>query len=173
MPLRKKLTLIPNTRHPHDDYQWSILFVIMMPNTVGAIARAVGRNDYSLAALCISVFVCFFLLQFCLSKYLSLPKNEKSSQKFWLKLNMWFLYTAISFGFVYQFADFFPPQMTVTLYGVVTVCSSFLFYVFVIVDLVKYWKIWRNREDEHRLPESRKLYAGKLKYQSVSIYVKV
>ncbi|MFS7981002.1 hypothetical protein Hanom_Chr10g00945801 [Helianthus anomalus] len=63
-------------------------------------------------------------MQFCLSKYISLPKNEKSSRQLWQKLNMWLLYTAICFRFVYQFADFFPLQMTVTLYGVVSLCSE-------------------------------------------------
>ncbi|MFS7970741.1 hypothetical protein Hanom_Chr09g00824491 [Helianthus anomalus] len=119
MPLRKKPTLYP-IRNPHaitDDYQWTFLFIIMMPNTIGAITRSIRQNNYSLAFLCISVCVCFFLLQFCLSKYLSLPKNEKSSRKLWLKLNMWLLYTAICFGLVFQFADFFPLQMTVTLFG--------------------------------------------------------
>ncbi|KAJ0712439.1 hypothetical protein HanOQP8_Chr09g0334851 [Helianthus annuus] len=126
MPLRKKPTLYP-IRNPHaitDDYQWTFLFIIMMPNTIGAITRSIRQNNYLLAFLCISVCVCLFLLQFCLSKYLSLPKNEKSSRKLWLKLNMWLLYTAICFGLVYQFADFFPLQMTVTLYGVLLMLSS-------------------------------------------------
>ncbi|KAL8231542.1 hypothetical protein R6Q57_001320 [Mikania cordata] len=176
MPLRKKLTLIPNCTHPHEittDYQWAFLFLIMMPNIVGAIARAIRRNDYSSTLLCVSVVVCFFLLQFCLSKYLLLPKNEKSTHKFWLKFNMWFLYTAICFGFVCQLADFFPWRITETLYTVVSLCSCFLFYMFVIVDLCKYWKVWRYGDDEHRLPVNQGLDAGEFKYHSVSIWEKL
>lgn len=167
MPHRQKLTLIPDNtihRYPHEmtdkHHHWTFLFIIMIPNTFTTITRSISRNDYSSVFLCISVCVCFFLLQFCLSKYLSLPKNDTSSRKLWLKVYMWFLYTAISFGFVYQFADFFAKEMTMILYSVVSVCSLFLFYVFVIVDVVKYWKIWIRD-------------TGKLKYQSVSIWEKV
>lgn len=177
MPLSKKITLSTNNaiqRDQHDDCQWFLfLFVIMMPNTIGTITKAIRHNNYSLVFLCVSVFICFFLLQFCLTKYISLPKNEKSSLKFWLKLNMWFLYTIISYGFVYQFADFFPPNISMALYSLVLVCSSFLFYLFVIVDLVKYWKISRNGGNQHWKHENETLEAGKLNYYSVSIWEKV
>ncbi|KAK1432842.1 hypothetical protein QVD17_09744 [Tagetes erecta] len=157
---------------PHqitDNHQhWMFLFLIMMPNTAGVITRAIRQNDYSSLLLCISVCVCFFLLHFCLSKYISLPKNDTSTRKFWLKLNMWLLYTAISFGFVYQFADFFPKQIRVSLYSVVSVCSLYLFYVLVIVDVVKYWKIWIRDEDERANWTIDT--TGKLKYQTVSIW---
>ncbi|KAI3768636.1 hypothetical protein L2E82_19466 [Cichorium intybus] len=176
MPLRKKVALIPHTRiqrNPHeiaDDCHWSPFYLlIMMPNAVRRIAKAIGGNDYSLAVLCVSVCLCFLLLKFCLSRYRSLPKNEKSSQKCLLKSIMWFLYTVISFGFVHQFADFFPPETTGALYSVVFVCSSYLFYLFVIVDLVTYWKIWIHSEDETWLPEKQRLDAGKLNNYSVSI----
>ncbi|KAL7607431.1 hypothetical protein Lser_V15G20571 [Lactuca serriola] len=167
MHIRKKVTLMPHSRirrDPHkiaddnDDDRWfPFYFVIMMPNTVATIAKAIRRNEYSTALLCASVFLCFVLLKFCLSRYRSLPENEKSSQKFVLKLNMWFLYTAISFGFVYPFADFFPPPTTVALYSVVVVFSLFLFYVFVMVDLARYWKLWIHSEDEHRRLDARNL----------------
>ncbi|KAL4581712.1 hypothetical protein LXL04_006239 [Taraxacum kok-saghyz] len=166
LPLRNKLSPIPQTRiqrdhHeiPTDDCRWfSFYFIIMIPNTVVTIARAIRRNDYSSAVLCVSICVCFILLKLCLFKYRSLPKNEKSSERFLLKLIMWFLYTAVSFGFVYQFADFFPWETTVALYSVVVVCSSYLLYVFVIVDFVRcYWKMWIQRGEDGvtRLPESK------------------
>ncbi|GJW06554.1 hypothetical protein Tco_1568977 [Tanacetum coccineum] len=160
MGVHNKTSSIPPSstiqKDPHefddDDFRIPFLFVIMMPNIIGTITKAVRHNDYSLAIFCVSLFVCFFLLQFCLSKYLSLPKNE-SSKKFCLKLNMWFLYTAISFGFVYQFTDFFPMHIMVTLYTVVLLWSSFLFCVFVVDDLVKYWKNWRHGEYARLLTE--------------------
>ncbi|KAD4586679.1 hypothetical protein E3N88_24280 [Mikania micrantha] len=130
MPLRKKLTLIPDCTHPHEittDYQWAFLFLIMMPNIVGAIARAIRRNDYSSTLLCVSVVL----------------------------------------------ADFFPWRITETLYTVVSLCSCFLFYMFVIVDLCKYWKVWRYGDDEHRLPVNQGLDAGEFKYHSVSIWEKL
>lgn len=180
MPLSKKVTLVHDStiqRDPHEnfgDFKWfPFYFIIMMPNIVGTITKAIRRHDYSLLVLCASVSAGFFLSQLCLIKYISLPKNEKSSLKFLLKLNMWFLYTVISSGFVYQFSDFLPSEITVALYAVVLVCSSFLFYVFVIVDLVRYWKIWRYGEDETELPENQTFDAGKLNRYSVSIVEKV
>ncbi|PWA43138.1 hypothetical protein CTI12_AA538670 [Artemisia annua] len=173
---KKTTTLYPDEKiqkDPHDftdDIQFPLLFIIMMPNTIGTIAKAIRHNDYPLAAFAISVIVCFFLLQFCLSKYLSAPKHN-STKKFWLKLNMWFLYTVTSFGVVYQFADFFTSQMTMSLYMVVLLCSMFLFYVFVIVDVVNFWKI--RGEDGHCLPENQSLDATKMNCYSVSIWEKV
>nr|GEU98209.1 hypothetical protein CTI12_AA538670 [Tanacetum cinerariifolium] len=175
----KKITLFPDDKvqkGPHDftdDIQFPLLFVIMMPNTIGTIAKAIRHNDYSLAVFAISVIVCFFLLQFCLSKYLSVPKNN-STQKFWLKLNMWFLYTATSFGVVYQFSDFFSLQMAMSLYMVVLLCSAFLFYMFFIVDLMNYGKIWTDGDqDGHCLPKNQSLDVGKINCYSVSILDKV
>ncbi|KAJ9562514.1 hypothetical protein OSB04_007674 [Centaurea solstitialis] len=181
MPMSKKLTLIPQTTIPHDknsnDFNWlPFYFIIMMPNIIGTITKSIIRHDYSVLLLCVSVFAAFFLLQSCLIKYTSLPKKTDKSRslKSLLKLNMWFLYTAISFGFVYQFTDLFPSEITVGLYAVVAVCSSFLFYVFVVVDRVRYWRNWRYGEEEREVvPEGRRLDAGKLSRYSFSIMEKV
>lgn len=176
--MSKKITLYPDEKvqkDPHDftdDIQFPLLFIIMMPNTIGTIAKAIRHNDYPLAAFAISVIVCFFLLQFCLSKYLSAPKHD-STKKFWLKLNMWFLYTVTSFGVVYQFADFFTLEMSMSLYMVVLLCSMFLFYVFMIADLFNHWKIRRHDQGEHCLPENQSLDATKLDCYSVSVWEKV
>ncbi|GJV58790.1 hypothetical protein Tco_1464890 [Tanacetum coccineum] len=57
----KKITLFPDDnvqKGPHDftdDIQFPLLFVIMMPNTIGTIAKAIRHNDYSLAVFAISV----------------------------------------------------------------------------------------------------------------------
>ncbi|MFS7948283.1 hypothetical protein Hanom_Chr06g00558341 [Helianthus anomalus] len=136
-----------------------LFYVIMTPTVSGSIAKAVGRKDYPLALLFASVFVGFFLLQFYLSK------TEKQVQKLWLNLNMWFLLTLLHFGSIYQLADFFPPQFTFTMYTLVLFCSLFMFYLFVIDDLVKCWMIWR-------LPENQSSdSAGELDYNSMWVKV--
>ncbi|KAJ0846230.1 hypothetical protein HanRHA438_Chr15g0722511 [Helianthus annuus] len=167
MPHPKNVTLLPYTMlqtDPHHDHLWLPLFyVIMTPTVSGSIAKAMGRKDYPLALLFTSVFVGFFLLQF----YLYLSKTEKPVQKLWVNLNMWFLLTLLPFGSIYQLADFFPPQFTFTMYTLVLFCSLFMFYLFVIDDLLKCWMIWR-------LPENQSSdAAGELDYNSVSIWVKV
>ncbi|KAI3500798.1 hypothetical protein L1887_36623 [Cichorium endivia] len=175
IPLRKKVTLIPNStiqRNSHeipDDHQrFPFYFVIMVPNFIGTISNAIRRNENSFAVFFAVVYVGFILSRLCLSKYISLPKNEKLIQHFWLKLDVWFLYTVITFGFVYQFADFSPMQTTVAMYILVSVCSSFLFLAFLIVDLVEFWKIWR--QDETQVPENQRIDAGKSNYYSLTIW---
>ncbi|KAJ0457350.1 hypothetical protein HanIR_Chr15g0772711 [Helianthus annuus] len=126
--------------YPHDNYQWfPLFFIIGTPNASNTIAKAIGRKDYPFAVLFTLVFVGFFWLQFHLSKY----KNKKWSRNLSLNLNMWFLHT-LPFGLIYQLADIFSPQFTLTMYTVVLLSSSFMFYMFIIDDLVKCWKAWRG-----------------------------
>ncbi|CAI9283237.1 unnamed protein product [Lactuca saligna] len=181
IPLYKKETLIPNSRIERDsheipnDYQLIPFYaVIMIPNFVGTISKAIRRNENSFAIIFVFIYVGFVLSRFFLSKYVSLPKNEKLMQQLWLKLDIWFLYTVITFGFVYQFADFSPLQTTVAMYMVVSVCSLILLFVFVIVDVIEFWKIWRYGEDhETQLSENPMTDAGELNSYSVSIWEKV
>ncbi|MFS7948287.1 hypothetical protein Hanom_Chr06g00558171 [Helianthus anomalus] len=125
------------------------LFITGMPNASNTIAKAIDRKDYPFAVLFTFVFVGFFWLQFHLSKY----KNKKWSRNLSLNLNMWFFHT-LPFGLIYQLANIFSPQFTFTMYTVVLLSSSFIFYMFIIDDLVKCCEAWRHGEDENRLPES-------------------
>ncbi|KAJ0832703.1 hypothetical protein HanPSC8_Chr15g0681721 [Helianthus annuus] len=52
---------------------------------------------------------------------------------------MWFLFTGISFGFVYLYSFFLSSQITVAMYTLMFVCTSFLLYAFIIADLVGDW----------------------------------
>ncbi|KAI3776952.1 hypothetical protein L1987_46744 [Smallanthus sonchifolius] len=125
-------------------------FLIMMPNIIGSFARAYRSNDYSLAVFSLLIFSVFILVDCCLPRYLSMPKSEKSSRKFWLKLAMWFLFKIISFGFVHQFSYFVSLQTTVALCTVALISSVVLLYAFIIVDLVSDWNIRRSGEHQIR-----------------------
>ncbi|GKB95876.1 hypothetical protein Tco_0982013 [Tanacetum coccineum] len=63
----KKITLFPDDnlqKGPHDfthDIQFPLLYVIMIPNTIGTIAKAICHNDYSLVVFAISGSYCMFL----------------------------------------------------------------------------------------------------------------
>ncbi|KAI3768640.1 hypothetical protein L2E82_19470 [Cichorium intybus] len=135
-------------------------------------SRAYNRNDYSLAVLGLLVLLSLALYDCCLPLYVSIPENEKSSRKFLLKLIIWCLYTALSIGFVYEFGYFLSFQITVALYAVVLVCSVFLLYKFVIVELVNDWKSRNSGEDAIGILENQRLDAGELK-DSDSVMEKV
>ncbi|KAF5766013.1 hypothetical protein HanXRQr2_Chr15g0710321 [Helianthus annuus] len=117
--------------------------LIMMPITIGSFVRSYRRNDndYSMAVFSLLFFSVFILVDYFLVWYLALPKHEKSSRKFWLKVTMWFLFTGISFGFVYLYSFFLSAQITVALYALTFVCTSVLLYAFIIADLVGDWMV--------------------------------
>ncbi|KAK9048211.1 hypothetical protein SSX86_032826 [Deinandra increscens subsp. villosa] len=156
-----KVSLLPdkinhnlNPDRENKNRMFPYYLLIMVPNIIGAFARAFRTNDYSMAVFNLLVFSVFALVDYCLPRYLSMPKHEKSSRKFLLKLTMWFLYVIISFGYVYLFSYFFTLRITVALYAVVSVSCVVLLYAFIIPDVVSGWKIWRSEE-------CRSLDAGK------------
>ncbi|KAL4565963.1 hypothetical protein LXL04_030070 [Taraxacum kok-saghyz] len=103
-------TIIQQNPHeiPDEFHRFPFYFVIMIPNFTGTISKVIRRNDTSFAVFFVLVYASFVLTRLCIS----VPKNEKFIQRFWLKLEIWFLYTVITFGFVYHFAEFNPRQIT-------------------------------------------------------------
>ncbi|KAL7606119.1 hypothetical protein Lser_V15G20574 [Lactuca serriola] len=170
IPLRKKVTLIPNSMSQRDcdEDQWTpIIVVIIIPNFTHTISKAISNNNNSFAIFFALLYVGFGLSRLCLSKFISLPKHEKLMQQLLLKLDSWFLTTVITFGFVYRLAE------TMAMYIVVSVGSLVLF-VMLVIDLVRVWKIWRHGgEDETPLPEDQTMDDGKFNGYSVSILDKV
>ncbi|KAJ0457347.1 hypothetical protein HanIR_Chr15g0772661 [Helianthus annuus] len=101
-----KATPLPEKMNPDPDHtnnvdadnkrnRFPFHLLIMMPTTIGSFVRSYRRNDndYSMAVFSLLVFSVFILVDYFLVWFLSLPKNEKSSRKFWLKVTMWFLFT--------------------------------------------------------------------------------
>lgn len=80
---------------------------------------------------------------------------------------------SLSFGFVCEFGYFLSLQITVALYFVVVVCSVFLLYEFVIVDLVKDWENMKSGEHGIGLLGNQRLDARELKNDSDSVLEKV
>ncbi|KAJ9562513.1 hypothetical protein OSB04_007673 [Centaurea solstitialis] len=138
--------------------------LIMIPNTVVTFAGAYRRNEYSLAVLNLVVLLIFALFDCFLPRYLSMPKNEKSSRRLWLKLTMWFMFVAIAFGFVFLFSYFLSFGITVALYAGVVVFSVFLLNAYIIVDIVNDWKTAGLDEDEIGIDGTQAYVARKVDY---------
>ncbi|KAL8233979.1 hypothetical protein R6Q59_020079 [Mikania micrantha] len=160
-PLNKKMnpnydsTIITDDLEiKNKNHMFPFYILLMMLNTIGSFAKAYRHGDYSMAVFNLLVLSIFVLVDFCLVKYFSMPKNEKSSRKFWLELTMWCLYTIISFGFVYLFSYYINLQTTMALYTVVLICCVVLLYVFVLAYTVSNWKVSRS-EDQETLDASK------------------
>ncbi|KAJ0832702.1 hypothetical protein HanPSC8_Chr15g0681711 [Helianthus annuus] len=102
-----KVTPLPEKMNPDPDHtntvdadkkrnRFPFHLLIMMPTTIGSFVRSYRRNnDYSMAVFSLLVFSVFILVDYFLVWFIALPKNEKSSRKFWLKVTIWFLYTGL------------------------------------------------------------------------------
>ncbi|KAL9990413.1 hypothetical protein Hdeb2414_s0012g00384031 [Helianthus debilis subsp. tardiflorus] len=149
-PLPEKINPDPdhktNVDADNDRNRFPFHLLIMMPTTIGSFVRSYHRkdSDYSMAVFSLLVFSVFILVDYFLVWFIALPKNEKSSQKFWLKVTMWFLYTGISFMFVYLYSFFLSSQITVALYALMFICTAFLLSKFIITDIIGDWKIMRD-----------------------------
>ncbi|PWA81995.1 hypothetical protein CTI12_AA181950 [Artemisia annua] len=168
--LKPHQTNLSDANEADDDHNiFPFYFLIMMPNTIGSFARAYHYNDYSLALLGLLVLITFLLLECSLFRFRSVPKNENPCQKFWFKITLWFLYTAISCGFVHQFGYLLSLQITVALYIVVLVCSGLMLYTFIILDRVSTGSTYEN---EIGLQEKSMLCVDKSNYVD-SVFAKV
>ncbi|KAJ0811690.1 hypothetical protein HanPSC8_Chr17g0753611 [Helianthus annuus] len=103
-----KVTPLPEKINPDPDHtnnvdadnkrnRFPFHLLIMMPTTIGSFVRSYRRNDndYLMAVFSLLVFSVFILVDYFLVWFIALAKNEKSSQKFWLKVTLWFLNTDI------------------------------------------------------------------------------
>ncbi|XP_022026004.1 uncharacterized protein LOC110926529 [Helianthus annuus] len=149
-----KVTPLPEKINPDPDHtnnvdadnkrnRFPFHLLIMMPTTIGSFVRSYRRNDndYLMAVFSLLVFSVFILVDYFLVWFIALAKNEKSSQKFWLKVTLWFLNTGISFMVVYLYSFFLSSQITVALYALMFICTAFLLSKFIITDIIGDWKI--------------------------------
>ncbi|CAK9162866.1 unnamed protein product [Ilex paraguariensis] len=111
-----------------------IYYFFFLSNGIAAICRAYAHNDYYMVAFIVFVYLGSYLLDYCWSSFHRLPRHEKSLRKDLLKFAAWLLYSAIMFGFVYQFGQLFSRAAAMTLYVVSTLCSAVLFYVYMIYE---------------------------------------
>ncbi|CAL5372036.1 unnamed protein product [Camellia sinensis] len=113
----------------------SITYFFLASNSIGAMCRAYSRSDYALLFFIVCAYSAFLLLDRCSLAYQKLPPHEKSIKKNLLKFAIWFLFSSIMFGVVFQFGPYFPHSgYGLSLFFVATIGSAFLFYVYMIFD---------------------------------------
>ncbi|KAI8008911.1 hypothetical protein LOK49_LG07G01209 [Camellia lanceoleosa] len=113
----------------------SITHLLLASNCIGTMCSAYSRSDYALLFFIVFAYSAFLLLVRCILAYQKLPPHEKSIKKNLLKFAIWFLYSSIMFGVVFQFGPYFPhPGYGLSLFFVATISSALVFYVCMIVD---------------------------------------
>nr|GLL18693.1 hypothetical protein TEA_016341 [Ipomoea trifida]GMC59413.1 putative cytochrome C oxidase-like subunit III [Ipomoea batatas] len=123
----RKCKMVPAIAH--------LLFTVS--NTMVIIFRAYVNRQYSLLAFIFFMYSAFFLLDYFSFVYhrLSLSADQKSQRyKDMLGLAMWFLFSAMMFGLVYQLGPLFPFSFALFLYAIVGAGSCILFYLYMIFD---------------------------------------
>ncbi|GFY84910.1 hypothetical protein Acr_03g0016840 [Actinidia rufa] len=108
---------------------------LLLCNCIGVIYRACTHADYPMVAFIVFAYSASLSLERCLAAFGKLPPYERSRRRDALKLAIWFLYSAITFGFVVQLAPLFPARVYgAFLYAVAITCSSAMFYLYVVWD---------------------------------------
>ncbi|KAK4371590.1 hypothetical protein RND71_011065 [Anisodus tanguticus] len=74
------------------------------------------------------------MLTYCSYMYRRFPSSEKSLQKDTLGLIIWFLYSAIIFGFVGQFSPILGFPAALFLYAVSIAGSAVFFYIYAVYE---------------------------------------
>ncbi|WMV23618.1 hypothetical protein MTR67_017003 [Solanum verrucosum] len=101
-------------------------------NMLGNIYRAYIHEQYSLLAFILFVYFSFFLLLYFSYAYRRFPSQEKSLHKDIIGLVIWFLYSAIIFGFVFQFSPILGFLAALFLYVVAIAGSAIFYYIYVV-----------------------------------------
>nr|GMC67298.1 putative cytochrome C oxidase-like subunit III [Ipomoea batatas] len=123
----RKCKMVPAIAH--------LLFTVS--NTMVIMFRAYVNRQYSLLAFIFFMYSAFFLLDYFSFVYhrLSLSADQKSQRyKDMLGLAIWFLFSAMMFGLVYQLGPLFPFSFALFLYAIVGAGSCILFYLYMIFD---------------------------------------
>lgn len=110
-----------------------LLFTVS--NTMVIIFRAYVNRQYSLLAFIFFMYSGFFLLDYFSFVYHRLSADQKSQRyKDMLGLAIWFLFSVMMFGLVYQLAPLFSFSFALFLYAIVGAGSCILFYLYMIYD---------------------------------------
>lgn len=100
-------------------------------NMTCAFFRSYAEDDVSMMAFIVFIFLSFLVLDGSLKAFHRLPRREKSPRKEALKHAIWISFSAIIFGFAFQFA---PLINKVLVFGIAVMTSACLFYGYVVDD---------------------------------------
>lgn len=131
-------------------YSPSMIYIslLMSFNILGSIYRAYIHEQYSLLVFILFVYFSFFLLIYFSYVYRRFPSKEISMHKDIIGLVIWFLYSAIMFGFVFKFSPILGFSVGLFLHVVAIVGSSIFFYVYVVYEEDENERKWFCRSQE-------------------------
>ncbi|KAK6791103.1 hypothetical protein RDI58_010184 [Solanum bulbocastanum] len=117
-------------------YSPSMIYIsfLMAFNMLGNIYRAYIHEQYSFLVFILFVYFSFFLLLYFSYVYRRCPLKEKSLHKDIIGLVICFLYSAIIFGFVFQFSPILGFLAALFLYVVAIAGSAIFFYIYVVYE---------------------------------------
>lgn len=108
--------------------------LLIIFNFIATIYRAYSNSQYSFLAFIFFIYFSAYLANNLSSTYRSIQSKNKSFEKSLLGFAIWFLYSSIIFGFVYQFYPFFGFWAGLPIHIVAIIISGVVFYDYVICD---------------------------------------
>ncbi|XVF60479.1 hypothetical protein PTKIN_Ptkin08bG0050300 [Pterospermum kingtungense] len=105
-------------------------------NSISIIYQAYthGHGDFYMAAFIVFVYLGYFCLIYCITKFQTLPPLENSPRKIFLKSVIWFLTSVILFGLAYQFFTFIHPVAAVFVFAIAVSAGCLLFFLYFLHD---------------------------------------
>ncbi|XP_021297700.1 uncharacterized protein LOC110426732 [Herrania umbratica] len=100
-------------------------------NIISTIYQAYAHGDFPMAAFIFFVYLAYFFLMYCMTLLQTLPPQDRSPRKDFLKSVIWVLTSVIFFGFAYQFSTFIHPVAAAFVFALAILASSFIFLYFV------------------------------------------
>lgn len=108
--------------------------LLIIFNFIATIYRAYSNSQYSFLAFIFFIYFSAYLANNLSSTYRNIQSKNKSFEKSLLGFAIWFLYSSIIFGFVYQFYPFFGFWAGLPIHIVAIIISGVVFYDYVICD---------------------------------------
>ncbi|MCD9638288.1 hypothetical protein HAX54_022161 [Datura stramonium] len=128
----------PNTTHMTDStVPFTLVCVqnlLIIFNTVSMIYKTYINSQYSLLAFVLFIYFSSFLAFYLSSIHQSLPLEKHSLEKSLLGFVIWFLFSSITFGFVYQFYPLFGFWAGLSICMIAIASSGVMFYDYVVCD---------------------------------------
>lgn len=109
-----------------------LAYINLTVSSISTIRSAYWHGDFLMAGFIIFVYFGYFFSGYCLEEFKRLPPGEESLWSGFLRLSLWFIPSAILFGFAYQFGTFINPVLALLAFAVATGSSACLFYVYIL-----------------------------------------
>ncbi|OVA00310.1 hypothetical protein BVC80_8799g14 [Macleaya cordata] len=108
-------------------------FAYLSVNSLVAVFKAYNHEDYQMVAFVLFLYFGFMSLFWFSRVFHSLPRNEESHKKEFLKIAIWVLTTSLNLGLAIKFAPLIYPIAGVFICIMAlasSVCGFYLFFIY-------------------------------------------